>query len=923
MGTNLGRTLVTRRTPLHTDRLVEMTTPTNPVFNDAISSFRAGFYQMTGNPEGARMMALQAVDMVRQQQSASMAFLDSFGLFAVMALALIPLALWMRRSVAEEETHIGAESVTGGARIPGGRGFTVGLPPTIMRDRPTLPERSFPECAMTAVILWFAATMTTADEPPAGSRWWDEKVAASLDRSPGRKADWEKALLATEPAHRAGTAYLVTHLPERDLENLPPAKLAENIALAYQARAEVPWGASLPDDVFLDAVLPHASLTEPRDPMRAEFHDKYLPLVRDCRTPGEPALRMNKTLFKDYGVTYNTRRLRTDQSSKESIAQGMATCTGLAIMLVEACRSVGVPARVAGIASWPGRGGNHTWAEVWDAGAWHFVGAAEPDEKGLDHAWFVGDAAKAVKETPRNAVWAATYRATGALFPLAWNARARVNGENVTDRYRRGAPESPAAAQPRLMVEVRQGGRRVEAEVTVLERSTGSAKLAGTSLGPEADINRHLTGAVGAGESFLVVARRGNRAASCAVRVEGDTVVRLDLDRPTPPSTRAELAAILADRFGSDAEKKSVARKILAEAPIDDEARRLAWAAYRVSPAHEPLRKEWEAKTVSTADRTSPYLWRHVGNDPGDGWGLVIAMHGGGGAPKRVNDKQWHGMYERYYKEHPEAGGYVYLALRAPNDEWNGFYDDAICPMVERLIRQFVLFGGVNPDRVYALGASHGGYGAFVIGPKMPDRFAAVHASASAPTDGETFGENLRDLRFTFMVGEKDTAYGRADRCQAFAKKLENWRAARGGYPGAFEWRPGVGHSVPDRDKVGEMLRSGARNPWPAQVVWVQSDAVLRHDYWVETPRPAEGARVEAGVEGNTISLKAEKLDEVALWLDRDLVDLEKPVTVKVTGGATRTFNPKPDLETYCLGLDERGDPRLAAPVRVSVGVTH
>ena len=61
----------------------------------------------------------------------------------------------------------------------------------------------------------------------------------------------------------------------------------------------------------------------------------------------------------------------------------------------------------------------------------------------------------------------------------------------------------------------------------------------------------------------------------------------------------------------------------------------------------------------------------------------------------------------------------------------------------------------------------------------------------------------------------------------------------------------------------------------------------------------------------------------LALWLDRDLVDLEKPVTVKVTGGATRTFNPKPDLETYCLGLDERGDPRLAAPVRVSVGVTH
>ena len=54
---------------------------------------------------------------------------------------------------------------------------------------------------------------------------------------------------------------------------------------------------------------------------------------------------------------------------------------------------------------------------------------------------------------------------------------------------------------------------------------------------------------------------------------------------------------------------------------------------------------------------------------------------------------------------------------------------------------------------------------AFVIGPKMPDRFAAVHASAAAPTDGETRGENLRDLRFTDFLpnhwdGTRDTNTG-------------------------------------------------------------------------------------------------------------------------------------------------------------------
>ena len=127
-------------------------------------------------------------------------------------------------------------------------------------------------------------------------------------------------------------------------------------------------------------------------------------------------------------------------------------------------------------------------------------------------------------------------------------------------------------------------------------------------------------------------------------------------------------------------------------------------------------------------------------------------------------------------KNIPEAGGYVYLALRAPNDTWNGFYDDAICPLVERLIQQFVLFDDVNPDKVIPLGASHGGYGAFVIGPKIPYRFAAIHAAASAPTDGETRGENLRDVPFSITTGALDNGYGRIDRDRKFMAQIDDWR---------------------------------------------------------------------------------------------------------------------------------------------------
>ena len=340
------------------------------------------------------------------------------------------------------------------------------------------------------------------------------------------------------------------------------------------------------------------------------------------------------------------------------------------------------------------------------------------------------------------------------------------------------------------MVEVRRGGERVEAEVTHARPRDGRGPPARVEFRPagrrESPLDlRGTAGRVRAGRR-PTWERRGDRSAPA--NVAADTVVRIDIDRPAPEETRAELARIFADRFGTDQAKRETARKLLAELPWDESMREIAWAAYKASPAHEPLRQRVRGEDRRDQGPEEPVLVAACRHEAG---GRLGAGHRDARRRRRaegVNDQQWRSMFERYYKPHPEAGGYVYLALRAPNDEWNGFYDDAICPLVERLIRQFVLFGDVNPDRVYILGASHGGYGAFVIGPKMPDRFAAVHASAAAATPGETRGENLRDVRFTVMVGEKDTAYGRADRCRDFVKELAGWKSRYGGYPG--ECRP-------------------------------------------------------------------------------------------------------------------------------------
>jgi transglutaminase-like putative cysteine protease len=740
----------------------------------------------------------------------------------------------------------------------------------------------------------------------------DAAVHRSLKRYPKREAEWT-ALLKSVPANeKLGAEYLVAFMPMKDLRVLSTDKVRAALDLSYAAKKKVAWGQQLPPDVFMDAVLPYASVTEKRDSMRAEFQKRYLSLVAKAKTPGEAAILVNSHLFKDYKVVYNTRRRHTDQTPAETIEQGMATCTGLSIMLVDALRAVCVPARVAGINSWPGRGGNHTWVEVWDKGAWHFTGAAEQDPAGLDRGWFADEAGRAIADKPLNAIWAVSYRPTGQFFPMSWAPNTQVNGVNVTPRYNKRL----ADLSPRLMVEVKQGGERVIADVIAYNAATGDQCLIGKSKGPNADVNLHLSTPVTGGGEFLVTAKYQDHPAVALAHVTGDTVVHLDLDRGTPES----LKPVFADYFSADTKPEAgkAATKLLSDLPYSPALAKVAWEAFKEKSDPE-LRKQFDANTVSTSDRTSPYLWRKVGEKPATGGGLVIAMHGGGGVPKGENDGEWHYMFDHYYKDHPEAGGYIYLALRAPNDNWNGFYDDAISPMVERLIWQFVKYAEVDPDRVYACGASHGGYGSFVIGPKVPYRFAAVHPAAAAPSPGETELVNLRNLRFTWAVGQNDHDYGRVERARETAVAWADLKKKYGGFDGGLDVVAGHGHLINDfeADKTAE-FRKYARNALPKRVIWAQTDNVLHHFYWLEALSPAAKGSIDATVQGNTITLSTENQGDVALWLSPKLVDYQLPIIV-IRDGKQSTFKAMPSMATYAAGLAAVADPELVAPVRVVV----
>ena len=109
VGTSMAQTIQERRDQFHTLRLGE----TLDAFNANVASFldqaRGVFLQQTGDPTAAQQFAWRALENLRQQQAASLAYFDVFLVLAVVTLVLVPVVFLMKRSVAEKGAHIGHE----------------------------------------------------------------------------------------------------------------------------------------------------------------------------------------------------------------------------------------------------------------------------------------------------------------------------------------------------------------------------------------------------------------------------------------------------------------------------------------------------------------------------------------------------------------------------------------------------------------------------------------------------------------------------------------------------------------------------------------------------------------------------------------------------------------------------------------------
>jgi hypothetical protein len=145
----------------------------------------------------------------------------------------------------------------------------------------------------------------------------------------------------------------------------------------------MPWGDSIPEQIFRHFVLPIRVNNEHLDESRMVFFEELKDRVKNMSLH-DAILEVNHWCHEK--VVYQPSDSRTS-APLASVKTAFGRCGEESTFTVAALRSVGIPARQVYTPRWAHTDDNHAWVEAWVDGKWHFMGACEP-EPVLDLGWF-------------------------------------------------------------------------------------------------------------------------------------------------------------------------------------------------------------------------------------------------------------------------------------------------------------------------------------------------------------------------------------------------------------------------------------------------------------------------------------------------------------------------------------------------------
>ncbi len=347
--------------------------------------------------------------------------------------------------------------------------------------------------------------------------------------------------------------------------------------------------------------------------------------------------------------------------------------------------------------------------------------------------------------------------------------------------------------------------------------------------------------------------------------------------------------------------------------------------------------------------------------------GLIVFLHGGGKTTSRRAPRATLRFPTDETSRYSQRSGDMLAATEmitvGPSAPWNkrSYYrwclpesDEYLADVILECKTRF----NIDPDRVFLLGHSMGGFGAFHHVQRQPDRFAAVIANSGSwrlgywPTIRGTplcIVQGVRDARPDARWHYTDVEYGRSTDKILSGKKIEHVYLEHNG-------KHGFGHG---RNKVAgffDSTRNMRRDPYYPHVA-LASPVGFResfrytvvHNRWLTLNEAVEGnleydalrsngngdfdswrlmhrkvkypgAAIEAVNRGdNTVEISTENVARFTVWLHPKMVDTTKPVKIVVDGNTLFEGTVKPSLVTALESFERRMDWGLIYPIKIEL----
>ncbi len=403
---------------------------------------------------------------------------------------------------------------------------------------------------------------------------------------------------------------------------------------------------------------------------------------------------------------------------------------------------------------------------------------------------------------------------------------------------------------------------------------------------------------------------------------------------------------------------------------IESVVRALASQTYRpVAAGYYPEERFQSAEVRAKYPKELLYFVVPKTYDAARPTGLIVFMHGGGlttsrDAPKfTLRDPLPDSPPDTYRSgEMLAASGMITIGPSAPGQgessyRWCLHSSEAYLAAV---IAECKTRFNIDPDRVFLLGHSMGGFGAYHHALRQPDRFAAIIACAGAWDCG--YWPVIRGTPICMIQGIHDAQRGvRRHHTDVEYARWTHKIFTRAGLDHVYYEYDG-GHDFAEmRPKVAEYLASNKqvrRDPFYPHVTLASPQGFawnylhrVSHNRWLTLDTTANGtleyddltssgddfdswrlehsltnhrgAMIDAINRGhNRIEVTTQNVARFTVWLHPKMVDIAQPVTVSMNGTVRFTGRVKPSLKTALESYARRQDWGLIYPIKITLQVS-